>query len=723
VNPLTVALWVVTHWPGARVFPVVGKQPAFRELGKTPWSEAASADPDQIAAWFAGTDYGVAVTGVLAIDCDTDDEGATAYRVFGDALRQAAVWAGHPLHRTFVFAQPEVPIGDGVWEGGEIKGSGYVVLPPSKHVSDKCPECVTHPGHRYEWISPDGLSTPLRVWPGEAAPGSAKPQDPEDRDESAVTDGRVEGWLTPGSPCPALERVVSTLREGVVRPGASRHPLVMSAQFQTLRLGEQGHHGAREALGLVRQAFDWAVSGDPSRARAARSEWQRGLDGAIATIAADPTDWLDQGCCGGAVTATGEGGLEEAVFGATPLLERLRARARASRVGPWAMLGAAMAIVVGETHPAFTLPAVIGGAGTPNLFVALVGESGAGKSAAWTAASQWVKVDDPQAVRLGHATGEGLIAAYMHPNPDKDGAKTLPYVMRAFPAVVAFVDEIGQLVAANGRNGSTGDAVLRAMWSGAEVGTHTAELERRRYLRAGTYRIGLVVGAQPSVASHLLSKDAEATGMAQRWLWMPVSDPDAPDVPPEPGPDLAWRRPRGAGLSQRVTFPEAVLEAVGRERLAVLRGEVAASLDDHSTYQRMKVAAALALLHGTTDVSQETWELAGLVLRVSNATRDAVGHHLRRDAEGRVKAEGRRQAAKDEAAEEVRVERCMDRVLTILRTHADTHPDGCARRCLRNGMSNLQREVEGLAVQRLVAAKTITEQIGPDGALRWRRST
>jgi hypothetical protein len=293
-DPIATALWVVTNWPGARVFPVEGKSPAFRELGDRSWAEAATRDPEQIAAWWAGTGYGVAVTGVLAIDSDRDDDGALAYATFGPILNYAVTWAGHPHHRMFVFGQPEHPLGDGKWAGGEIKGSGYVVLPPSRHVSDKCPRCQAGEVHSYEWVSPDGLATPLVTWDG---PEISRPQGVVAAADPEVA-GRWQEWLTSGPPCRAMTRVLDTFRDEITKPGAARHEVMNTAQLAVLRHGEQGHRGAEYGLEDVRRGFMWAVRADKARERQAVSEWKRGLRGAVDRIAGDPTDWLDKGCCG-----------------------------------------------------------------------------------------------------------------------------------------------------------------------------------------------------------------------------------------------------------------------------------------------------------------------------------------------------------------------------------------------------------------------------------------
>ena len=133
----------------------------------------ASDDPAQIAAWFTGETYGVAVTGILAIDGDDLD---ATFTCFGDDLMTGVQIQGNPDRMSFLFAQPDDPYGDGKHPGGEVKGSGYVVLPPSVH--DGGDECVTCQmgTHTYQWVSEWDTLPPIPAsHPGGVA-GRPRPQ-------------------------------------------------------------------------------------------------------------------------------------------------------------------------------------------------------------------------------------------------------------------------------------------------------------------------------------------------------------------------------------------------------------------------------------------------------------------------------------------------------------------------------------------------------------------
>ena len=75
---------------------------------------------------------------------------------------------------------------------------------------------------------------------------------------------------------------------------------------------------------------------------------------------------------------------------------------------------------------------------------------------------------------------------------------------------------------------------------------------------AGSYRACLTVGVQP-LRSHTLLGASDG-GLPQRFVWLPTSDPDAPDEPPaDPG---KWKigRPswlRAVGSNVDLIVPEA----------------------------------------------------------------------------------------------------------------------------------------------------------------------
>jgi len=221
------------------------------------------------------------------------------------------------------------------------------------------------------------------------------------------------------------------------------------------------------------------------------------------------------------------------------------------------------------------------------------------------------------------------------------------------------------------------------------------------------YRMTMIVGVQPGRGAVLLN-DADG-GTPQRFLWMPTTDPDAPDNPPEEPDRLrlpAWPttaesakptdpvlsddgKESGARLdlalvedsyrleepADRTTFhvlelPPSVVDTIRAEHLAKRRGEVIeeSALDSHAMLARLKVAVGLMWMNGRTDkVSEEDWTLAGTVLEISNATRASVLTALSSNATKAAEARGRRDAEREVVKEDVMREKKIARVAEGIR--------------------------------------------------------
>lgn len=337
-----------------------------------------------------------------------------------------------------------------------------------------------------------------------------------------------------------------------------------------------------------------------------------------------------------------------------PVLRHLHDFARARGVAPLAVLGVALARVVAATPAAYVLPPLVGGPGSLNLFVALVGPSGAGKGAAHAAAEDALSLagwrDGIDGSPVLHTpdvgSGEGVLHQYARWEK-KEG------VTQVRESVLFTVPEIDQATAVDSRQGSTLMSTLRKAWSGEALSFAYADPTKRLHLTGHGYRMALTAGVQPGRAAALLN-DADG-GTPQRFLWMPVTDPTMPrERPAEPAPwtvPLPGRVPTGrAKLAVCAEAREEIIEAHWRRG----RGEGDA-LDGHALYARLKAAAALAALDGhlgTKGVTGEDWALAGELMAVSDATRAEVQAELRRSAAEANKARGKADAAREMAKAE-----------------------------------------------------------------------
>ncbi|WP_222267413.1 hypothetical protein [Modestobacter marinus] len=401
------------------------------------------------------------------------------------------------------------------------------------------------------------------------------------------------------------------------------------------------------------------------------------------------------------------------LWDARPVLRHLHHFARARGVAPLAVLGVALARVVAATPVGYLLPPLVGGPGSLNLFVALVGPSGAGKGAARAAAEDALDLagwrDGLDGSTVLHTpdvgSGEGVVHQYARWQK-KDGQEGVAQVRES---VLFDVPEIDQATAVSSRQGSTLMPVLRKAWSGEALSFAYADPTKRLHVRAHSYRMALTAGVQPGRAGALLD-DADG-GTPQRFLWMPVTDPDMPrERPAEPQP---WTVP----LPGRQATGRAVVFVCAEARDAITeahwrrsRGEGNA-LDGHALYAQLKVAAALADLDGhlgAAGVTVEDWQLAGLLMDVSDATRTGVQAELRRSAteanKARAEADAVREIVKTETVEAAAVQRASKAAMTVLGKQPGEWMTGAE---LRRAVHNRVRPHLDAALDGLVLAGSI----------------
>lgn len=313
-------------------------------------------------------------------------------------------------------------------------------------------------------------------------------------------------------------------------------------------------------------------------------------------------------------------------WGGRELLTHVQQYARARRASPWAVLSVVLARIVSATPPTVVLPPIVGGEGSLNLFVGLVGASGSGKGAAERVAAECVRLGEHiETVTTG--SGEGIAHAY------RKRGRTGGEQEKVRDAVLFSVPEIDTLSALGQRKGATLLPELRRGWSGEALGFAYADPTKRLLVEAHSYRMCLVAGIQPARAQTLLD-DADG-GTPQRFIWAPAADPDAPDVPPSAPEPVLWRRPSfSVATRDRLTgriwmhVCETARCTIDGARLARLRGSGEA-LDGHLLLSQLKTAAALALADSRLDITDDDWQLADVLIRKSTAVRTSIAATLK----------------------------------------------------------------------------------------------
>ncbi|SKZ99172.1 bifunctional DNA primase/polymerase domain protein [Mycobacteroides abscessus subsp. abscessus] len=337
-----------------------------------------------------------------------------------------------------------------------------------------------------------------------------------------------------------------------------------------------------------------------------------------------------------------------------PVLDHILAFARARMVGPWALLGSLILRANASLDPNVVLPPTIGGVASLNTFVAFVGRSGHGKGATEAAARDATNL--PLFPELPVGSGEGLARTFA---ANADGQRETNRAM--FTA-----SEVDGLAALGSRQGATIMSALRQLYSGESIGGANAQKHTRLIVPAHSYRAVLSVGVQPERAAPLLS---DLAGTAQRFLWLPVADPDAPDTRlAEPD---RWTVPRtlvAADRQIRLALPAEAVHEMESHHLRKLRDDPDVDpLDGHKMLTRAKVAAALMVLDGRMHtISLEDWELAGVLMRVSDHTRSRIERDARAVARKVNEARAIAAAERDEVIADRKVQRARAAILRWL---------------------------------------------------------
>lgn len=401
---------------------------------------------------------------------------------------------------------------------------------------------------------------------------------------------------------------------------------------------------------------------------------------------------------------------------ARPVLTHIRRFALARMTSPWSVLGVTLLRTLHCIPPTVTLPPLIGGPGSLNLFCAIVGPSGVGKGATEAAAADAVQQPlDVYTASVG--SGEGIAHQYAH--------RTRQGVERDRDAVLFTVPEVDTLTALGNRQGATLISQLRSAFSGERLGFGYADATKRIPIERHTYRLGMVVGVQPEKAGPILD-DADG-GLPQRFIWMPATDPAITSRPPKAPKSWAVEAHRWAQAvpadpvtwERHIHIPDEVTEAVREQHAARARGEGSA-LDGHAMFAREKVAVALAVLDGRTAVSLDDWALSGTVMLKSDHTRARVQHALgakfEQAEQARTDRDARRQVAADNALAEAKVKRAC---ATLLRHAEQAGRDGLGRGEARRILNSRDRDAFDEALARLADAGQVTvDGDGKGGKIR-----
>lgn len=379
-------------------------------------------------------------------------------------------------------------------------------------------------------------------------------------------------------------------------------------------------------------------------------------------------------------------------WSARPALERARTQARARRVGPWSLLSVQLVHAIAALPPNVALPPLVGSRASLNIFVNLVGHSAGGKGVSEALGAEAIIIDGAEPVRVVPlGSGEGIARTFQ--TGDDGEEQPAPAIFSASEA-----DTLTALVA---RQGSTTSSELRKAWSGETLGHGNAGKDSRRIVAPHTYRMGLIVGMQHLRAGPVLA--AVDGGLPQRFSWAPTWDRTAPTVAPDwPGP-LTVSMPQWGRQPVDLDVPGIVAREIDERRLAALHGNPVNPLDAHGDLVRLKLAASLMALDGRHALTEEDWQLAGVLMAVSVATRQECQEALAEQSRAANRAQAHAVAEREEIIDDRKAKRAREAILRKIDNHGQQ-----TKNELRMAMKSTIRDYLDPALDDLVERREIT---------------
>ncbi|MEU0369083.1 hypothetical protein ABZ070_02265 [Streptomyces sp. NPDC006283] len=379
--------------------------------------------------------------------------------------------------------------------------------------------------------------------------------------------------------------------------------------------------------------------------------------------------------------------LPEEFYAARPVFQHIRQAAHAEGSSADVLFYSLLARLSAMVSPRITAVSGIGGRASLNLFVAVVAASGGGKSIGTKVARSLLPPLDPEfRDGLPIGSGEGIAEAFMGTVDEETGEIHAKGPLKGDPVTrkvrkqvrhnaYFYVDEGQTLASLAERAGSVLGETLRRAAIGETLGQTNASEERTRYVAAGSYSLGMVVGFQPSTAMPVIA-DA-STGTPQRFLWAWAADPSIPDEPPaSPGPLPVNPASIQPADSLDIVLPERIRRMLWAEHVARNRGELEIDeLDGHANLMKVKLTALLALLDGgRVEATEEDWALAEIVWRSSCAVRAALIQRAAREAEAARRREEDAKVAQELRAHQAKndTDRTLERIARLVRKHAST---------------------------------------------------
>lgn len=459
-----------------------------------------------------------------------------------------------------------------------------------------------------------------------------------------------------------------------VSEGESRHGAMMSVLGWAVREARAGDYSADQAVEALRGVWDKSFS--PAQGRAPHAQE---FDNMVRWAAAQP-DARE---------------VADEIWAMSPVMGQIKRFANDHGVGPFGMLGLGIVRALLSVPAYVCLPDTVGTPAPPNLFLAIVAKSGAGKGMSEKLARRLyilpTSVED-DVFQGSPGSGEGVPKMFGALQP-VEGQKGFE-VVYGYSRVLLSAPEVDSLKAMFGRDSSTLSETLRKAGTGEALGYGYANKSKNIPVGDDRYRLCMQVGVQPLRADALFSE--AGGGLPQRFVWVTVNDPDAvdtdpasrssatlvlPEWPQERHRTEIWKPKMGEAANYdeltQVTIPKSVEAIIRSENLRRRREDPFETgdndkYDGHRLLVVEKVALGIAVLHGKTHGFDEMhWEMAQRFMTHSDWVRESTEQVMRGEAQkkhlARAKAEGKAAVVREDAAHKTMRREVREVVLDLLK--------------------------------------------------------
>jgi hypothetical protein len=365
----------------------------------------------------------------------------------------------------------------------------------------------------------------------------------------------------------------------------------------------------------------------------------------------------------------------------TPFLQHVFVAARESMASPDALLVSTLARVSALIPPCYRLPAVIGTQMGLDFMGCVVAETSGGKGLATGVARRLIPapiddLDDAQVMMdVPVGSGEGLVQAFMVPEIDGESGKPTGRQRVGKQALHFTVDEAMALIQQGGREGATILATMCSAWSGEALGQMNARKETRRVIPPGKVRVAAVLNMQVSNAWRLFEPTIAALGFTGRVVFGSAIDPSSKDDFDKEWPEQealalpAWPMFMFGSERTLLTYDPAIRAEIRRTRQGVLDGSSQIDmLRSQYLLARCKVAGIFTMLDDERHITQDRWEMAGIILDTSSAVLDYLQEQRSQALRDQRHTLGEARGEIQDTADEVKDRRARARIAAWILT-------------------------------------------------------